>query len=74
VHPTACDEYPMLVEPVLIALVGAGAGVALVPRMALPQPDPTAPICLLATAAPLTRTVYALTRRGRWSASHRPAQ
>ncbi|MEZ0109975.1 DNA-binding transcriptional LysR family regulator [Catenulispora sp. EB89] len=47
---------------VLTAFVAAGAGVALVPRMALPAD--TTGIRLHPLAAPMTRTVYALTRGG----------
>ncbi|QUQ63640.1 LysR family transcriptional regulator [Kutzneria sp. CA-103260] len=47
---------------VLIALVATDAGVALVPRMAIP--DGHGPISLHPLAAPVTRKVYALTRMG----------
>jgi DNA-binding transcriptional LysR family regulator len=47
---------------VLIALVAAGAGVALVPRMALP--DSHGEVSLHPLASPVTRRVYALTRMG----------
>ncbi|WP_194911501.1 LysR substrate-binding domain-containing protein [Catenulispora rubra] len=47
---------------VLTAFVAVGAGVALVPRMALPAD--TTGIRLHPLAAPVTRTVYALTRGG----------
>lgn len=47
---------------VLTALVAAGAGVALVPRMALP--DDTGSVSLHPLTAPVTRTVYALARGG----------
>jgi DNA-binding transcriptional LysR family regulator len=47
---------------VLTALVAAGAGVALVPRMALP--DTTASLSLHPLLQPVTRTVYTVTRAG----------
>lgn len=47
---------------VLTALVAAGAGVALVPRMALP--DAHGDVSLHPLASPVTRRVYALTRMG----------
>jgi len=47
---------------VLTALVAAGAGVALVPRMALP--DDTGGVSLHPLTAPVTRTVCALARGG----------
>jgi DNA-binding transcriptional LysR family regulator len=47
---------------VLTALVAAGAGVALVPRMALP--DGGAPVSLHPLNRPVTRKVFALTRPG----------
>jgi DNA-binding transcriptional LysR family regulator len=47
---------------VLTAFVAAGAGVALVPHMALPAD--TSGVSLHPLAAPVTRTVYALTRSG----------
>jgi DNA-binding transcriptional LysR family regulator len=47
---------------VLTAFVAAGAGVAIVPRMALPSD--TSGVSLHPLAAPVTRTVYALTRSG----------
>lgn len=47
---------------VLTALVAAGAGVALVPRMALPAD--TRGVALHPPTRPVTRTVYALTRAG----------
>jgi DNA-binding transcriptional LysR family regulator len=47
---------------VLTALVAAGAGVALVPRMALP--DPAASLSLHPLLQPVTRTVYTVTRAG----------
>jgi DNA-binding transcriptional LysR family regulator len=52
---------------VLTALVAAGAGVALVPRMALPDGPPTVSIHPL--REPVTRKVFALTGRG---AARRP--
>jgi DNA-binding transcriptional LysR family regulator len=52
---------------VITALVAAGAGVALIPRMALPGAH--APVSLHPLAAPVVRKVYALTRTG---ASRRP--
>lgn len=48
---------------VITALVAAGAGVALVPRMALPDVLP-AEIVLHPLATPVTRTISALTRTG----------
>jgi DNA-binding transcriptional LysR family regulator len=47
---------------VITALVAAGAGVALVPQMALPAD--TAGVSLHPLAAPVTRTISALTRTG----------
>ncbi|WP_432845110.1 LysR family transcriptional regulator [Amycolatopsis sp. CA-161197] len=47
---------------VLTALVAAGAGVALIPRMALP--DSHAPVSLHPLANPVSRKVYAVTRLG----------
>jgi DNA-binding transcriptional LysR family regulator len=47
---------------VLTALAGAGAGVALVPRMALPAD--TSGLSLHPLADPVTRTVFALTASG----------
>ncbi|REH43597.1 DNA-binding transcriptional LysR family regulator [Kutzneria buriramensis] len=47
---------------VLVALVAAGAGVALVPRMAIP--DGHEPVSLHPLAVPVTRKIYALTRMG----------
>jgi DNA-binding transcriptional LysR family regulator len=48
---------------VITALVAAGAGVALVPRMALPDVLP-AEIVLHPLATPVTRTISALIRTG----------
>ncbi|GAA3219941.1 LysR family transcriptional regulator [Nonomuraea helvata] len=47
---------------VIVALVAAGAGVALVPRMALPQAH--APVSLHPLTKPVVRKIYALTRTG----------
>jgi DNA-binding transcriptional LysR family regulator len=47
---------------VLTAFVAAGAGVAIVPRMALP--GDSGGVSLHPLAVPVTRTVYALTRSG----------
>ncbi|MGP3940625.1 LysR substrate-binding domain-containing protein [Streptomyces sp. 6N106] len=47
---------------VLTALVAAGAGAALVPRMALP--DTTAPVSLHPLVHPVSRTVFAVSRAG----------
>ncbi|MFE0020162.1 LysR family transcriptional regulator [Amycolatopsis sp. NPDC059021] len=47
---------------VLTALVAGGAGVALVPRLALPAA--TAPVSLHPLSKPVSRKVYALTRTG----------
>jgi DNA-binding transcriptional LysR family regulator len=47
---------------VLIALVAAGAGVALVPRLALP--DDVTGVSLHPLAEPVTRRIFALTRTG----------
>lgn len=52
---------------VLTALVAAGAGVALIPRLALPDTPP--PLSLHPLASPVVRKVYALTRTG---AARRP--
>ncbi|MEU2490906.1 LysR family transcriptional regulator [Streptomyces sp. NPDC007883] len=48
---------------VLAALVAAGAGVALMPRMALPDAMPE-PISLHRLLRPVTRTVYTVSRSG----------
>ncbi|MGW7422288.1 LysR family transcriptional regulator [Streptomyces sp. NPDC054813] len=48
---------------VLAALVAAGAGVALLPRMALPEATP-GPISLHPLLHPVTRTVYTVSRSG----------
>lgn len=53
---------------VLIALATAGAGVAMVPRMALPAD--TAGVSLHPLTAPVTRTISALARSGQ---SRQPA-
>jgi DNA-binding transcriptional LysR family regulator len=47
---------------VLTALVASGAGVALVPRLALPETS--APLSLHPLSRPVTRTVYAVSRTG----------
>jgi DNA-binding transcriptional LysR family regulator len=47
---------------VLTALVAAGAGAALVPRMALP--DTTAPLSLHPLVRPVSRTVFTVSRAG----------
>jgi DNA-binding transcriptional LysR family regulator len=47
---------------VLLSLVAAGAGVALVPRLAAGQVPPG--VRLLAPAEPVTRQIFALSRRG----------
>jgi DNA-binding transcriptional LysR family regulator len=47
---------------VIVALVAADAGVALVPKMAVP--DGHGPISLHPLATPVTRKIYALTRMG----------
>ncbi|MFD7446540.1 LysR family transcriptional regulator [Streptomyces sp. NPDC059909] len=48
---------------VLAALVAAGAGAALLPRMTLPDPTP-GPISLHPLLHPVTRTVYTVSRSG----------
>lgn len=53
---------------VLTALVAAGAGVALVPRLALPRDTP--PISLHPLLRPVSRTIFSATRAG---TSRRPA-
>ncbi|WP_432047686.1 LysR substrate-binding domain-containing protein [Streptomyces asiaticus] len=47
---------------VLTALVAAGAGAALVPRMALPET--TAPLSLHPLVRPVSRTLFTLSRAG----------
>lgn len=66
----ACGAAGFVVHPVahatdfsvLTALVEAGAGVALIPRMALPEGEPE--ISLHPLTQPVTRTVSVLTRAG----------
>jgi DNA-binding transcriptional LysR family regulator len=47
---------------VLLSLVAAGAGVTLVPALAAPSPPQG--ICLLAPETPVTRQIFAVSRRG----------
>jgi DNA-binding transcriptional LysR family regulator len=47
---------------VLLSLVAAGAGVTLVPALA--APNPPGDICLLAPETPVTRQIFAVSRRG----------